>query len=187
MNSQMSLVLEFFDQVDRQVNELQKGKNLPVFICTEQSNYAEYLKMANYPETVAGLVPGNMDKENAQHITDEVWPTVRKWNDEKNHQRLAELSSAVGAQNFLTDFTEIWRAIGEGKGRTLFVKQGYFQPAKLDHNRIQLVSPENAEDANVDDIVDEMIEKNLDHGGNIVFIPGDELKDYGNLVLVTRY
>jgi hypothetical protein len=39
----------------------------------------------------------------------------------------------------------------------------------------------------VDDLVDEMIEKNLDFGGDAVFVHGDELAPYNGLVLVTRY
>jgi len=96
--------------------------------------------------------------ENA-HNVDSVWPVAKKWNEQKNHQRLEELDKAVGAKLFLTDPTEIWRAILEGRGSTLFVKQGYFQPAKVENNVVQTVSSENAEDANVEDIIDDMMRK----------------------------
>jgi len=175
---------DFFNSLDKQLNQLQKGINLPVFICAEESTYAGYVKVANREKTIAGLINGNMENENAQNIVDKAWPVAKKWNEEKNHSRLGELDAAVGAKNFLTDFTEIWRAIGAGRGRTLFVKRGYFQPAKLENNVVQLVSPENA---NVQDIIGEMIEKNLEFGGDTVFITDDELDRYDGLVLVTRY
>ncbi len=131
---QTSQVLEFFNRVDKQLNETQKGHDLPVFISTDESNYAEYLKVADRKETIMGLIAGNRDMQNAHNIISDVWPVAKKWNEEKNHRRLEELDKAVGAKLFLTDFTEIWRAILEGRGRTLFVKQGYFQPAKLENN-----------------------------------------------------
>jgi len=178
---------DFFNDLDKQLNQLQKGIDLPVFICAEESTYADFLKVANRPKTIAGFVNGNMESEDAHNIIDKAWPVAKKWNEEKNHQRLTELSAAIGAKNFLTDYTEIWRAIGEGRGRTLFVKKGLFQPANLKNNVVTLVSSENAAEANVDDIIGEMIEKNLEFDGDTVFISGEELDKYDGLVLVTRY
>ncbi len=182
-----SEVLEFFNRVDKQLNETLKGNDLPVFISTDESNYSDYLKVADRKETIKGLIAGNRDLENAHNIIDAVWPVAKKWNEQKNHQRLEELDKAIGAKLFLTDLTEIWRAILEGRGRTLFVKEGYFQPAKLENNVVRAVSSDNMEEANVEDIIDDMIEKNIDFGGDAVFISGDELKAYDGLVLVTRY
>jgi hypothetical protein len=187
INKETSLVLDFFTHVDEELNQLQKDEDLPVFICTDEPNYAEYMQVARRKETISGFIPGNKDSENARDIIDDVWPVVKKWNEEKNQQKLTELSNAVGAQLFLTDFTQIWRAIQEGRGRTLFVKKGYYQPANLNNNVIQLVSQDNAEKANVQDIIGEMIEKNREHGGETVFISGDGLNEYSGLVLVTRY
>ncbi len=182
-----SEVLEFFNRVDKQLNETLKGNDLPVFISTDESNYSDYLKVADRKETIKGLIAGNRDLENAHNIIDAVWPVAKKWNEQKNHQRLEELDKAIGAKLFLTDLTEIWRAILEGRGRTLFVKEGYFQPAKLENNVVRAVSSDNMEEANVEDIIDDMIEKNIDFGGDAVFISGDELRAYDGLVLVTRY
>jgi hypothetical protein len=183
-NLQTGLVLEFFNRVDKQLNETQKGNDLPVFISTDASNYSEYLKVADRKEIIKALVAGNRDLDNAHNIIREVWPVAKKWNEERSEQRLEELDKAVGAKLFLTDFTEIWRAILEGRGRTLFVKQGFFQPAWLENNVVQLVSSDNA---NVDDIIDDMIEKNFGFGGDAVFVYGNELEPYNGLVLVTRY
>jgi hypothetical protein len=184
INKETSLVLDFFTHVDE---ELQKDEDLPVFICTDEPNYAEYMKVARRKETVAGFIPGNKDSENACDIIDDVWPVVKKWNEEKNQQKLTELSNAVGAQLFLTDFTQIWRAINEGRGTTLFVKKGYYQPAIVNNNVVQLVSSENDSEANVQDIIGEMVEKNREFGGDTAFISGDALNEYSGLVLVTRF
>lgn len=176
--------IDFFNTLDKQLNELQKGVNLPVFICAEESTYADYLKVADRKKTIAAVINGNVENENGQNIVDKTWPTAKKWREEKNLARLSELDAAIGAKNFLTDFTEIWRAIKEGRGRTLFVKQDYYQPAKLENNVIKPVSEEKA---NVKDIIGEMIEKNLEFDGDTVFIDGDQLDPYDGLVLVTRY
>ncbi|HEY5370099.1 MAG TPA: hypothetical protein VIJ75_14045 [Hanamia sp.] len=184
---QTNLLREFFNRVDKQLNKVQKENPLPVIICTEESNYPEYLKVADRKEIIAGNCYGNKMNEKAHHIVEAVWPIVKKLNVERNNQRMSELKKAVNSRNFLIDFNEIWQAVNDGRGKTLFVKQGYFQPAKLENNHIELVSIENVENANVDDIIDDMIEKNLQSNGEAVFINGDELEKFNGLVLETRY
>jgi hypothetical protein len=184
---QTNLMREFFNRIDKQLNVVQKENLLPIIISAEESNYPEYLKIADRKEMIAGELFGNRMNEKAHHIVDAVWPVMKKLNAEKNKQRLGELKAAVNSRNFLVDFNEIWQAIEGGQGKTLFVKQEYFQPARLENNHIELVSPENAESANVDDIIDEMVEKNLQFNGDAVFINGDELEKFNGLVLVTRY
>lgn len=187
-NRQTNLVREFFNQVDKQLNEVLKADFLPVMIYTEESNYPEYLKIADRKEAIIGQLNGNRLTDKSHHIIDEVWPVVKQLNAERNSERLNELASANNSKDFVTDFNDIWKAIAQGRGKTLFVQQGYFQPARVVNNLIELVSPEEATQADVvDDIIDEMIEKNLAYGGDTVFLSRDELEKYQGLVLITRY
>jgi len=183
-NRESSLVLEFFGNINTQINDIQKGNRLPVFICTDESNYSDYLKAAGQGENISGWIKGNMDDENADTILEAAWPIAKNWHKEKNQQRLTDLITNAGAEDFETDFTAIWKAIIEGRGRTLYVNEGFIQPAKLENNTVKPTSVDNAD---VDDIIDEMIEKNREFGGDTVFVSGDELKEYNNLVLLKRF
>jgi hypothetical protein len=56
------------------------------------------------------------------------------------------------------------------------------------NNTVELVTGEQADRTNViDDIIDEMIEVNLQYGGDSVFLSAGELEKYQGLVLTTRY
>ena len=184
---QTNLAREFFNRVDKQLNEVQKENPLPVIICTDESNYSSFLKAYGGKESIVGKLFGNQMNEKPHHVVEAAWPVMEKLVKEKNNQRLAELKKAVNSRNVLMDFNEIWQAVNNGNGKTLFVKQDYFQPAKFENNHIELVSPENAAHATIDDIIDEMIEKNLQYKGGTVFIKGNELEKFNGLVLVTKY
>ncbi len=186
-NRQTNLMREFFNRVDKQLNEVHKENPLPVMICADEFSFDEYEKVADRKEIIIGKLYGNRLHEKPHQLVDAVWPVLKKLNLDKNNQRIAELKEAVSSQKFVTDFNEIWKSINEGRGKTLFVKQGYFQPAIFENNHIELVSQENSERANVDDIIDEMIEKNLQFNGDVVFINGEELEKFNGLALVTRY
>lgn len=183
-----SLSVEFFNIVDKKMNVVHKAKPLPVIVCTDDANYFEYLKVADRKEIILGNVKGNKMLEKAHHVVDSVWPLVKELQNAENKKRLVELDDAVNNSKYVTDFNDIWTALNEGRGRTLFVRQGYFQPARITGDSIQLVAPDMAEDADVvDDIIDEMLEKNMKAGGDAVFMQEDELDKFQGLVLVTRY
>ncbi len=185
---QSNLQREFFNNVDKKLVDVLNEKNLPVIIHTEESNYAEYLKVSDRKEAIVGNVSGNRISEKEQHIIDEVWPTAKDLNEKRKEERIAELKTAASTTNFLTDYNEIWTALESGNGKTIFVQRGFFQPAKIDNGSLELVSQEDATKAGVvDDIIDEMIEKILSKGGDVVFLDTEDLKDYQGLVLITRY
>lgn len=101
---------------------------------------------------------------------------------------MQELSGALGTGKLVTDYQDIWDAVQDGKGKTLFIKQGYFQPARLENGTIELVPVEQADQTDVvDDIIDEMIELNLRNGGDAVFLSDTELDRFNGLALTTRY
>lgn len=187
-NRQTNLIQEFFNQVDKQLIEVIKESPLPVLICTEESNYHQYLKIADRKEIFIGHLNGNRMEEKAHHIIEAAWPIVQQVRKERNNRRLQDLSAAESTGKLLVDFNDIWRAVNEGRGKTLFVQQGYFQPARLVNDSVELVPMDQTDRTNViDDIIDEMIEINLQYGGDSVFLSEEELKNYQGLVLTTRY
>jgi hypothetical protein len=99
------------------------------------------------------------------------------------------LKQALNSGQFMSDYNDIWMALRMGRGRTLFIQEGLYQPARItEEDRLELVDGEKTTDKGViDDIIDDMIEENLRFGGDNVFLPGDELEKFQGLALVTRY
>lgn len=88
----------------------------------------------------------------------------------------------------MSDTNEIWKAIFEGRIQTLFVEQGLFQPAIIKDDQIEYVSEDRCTETGVvDDIYDEMIEANMDFGGDVVFLPKGELDKFNGFGAITRY
>jgi 3-dehydroquinate synthetase len=90
--------------------------------------------------------------------------------------------------NYLCDINEIWEAIPEGRIQTLFLEENLFQSAQITKNALILVGEEDRNLQNVvDDIYDELIEANLNHGGDVVFLPDGSLKKFNGFAAITRY
>lgn len=185
---QTNLINEFFNLVDKQLIEVIKENPLPVLICTEESNYHQYLKIADRKEIFIGHLSGIRMEEKAHHIIHAAWPIVLQVRKEKNGFRLQELYEAESNGKLVTELNDVWRAVNQGRGKTLFVQQGYFQPARLLNDTIELVENDEIDKSNViDDVIDEMIEINLQNGGDSIFLSEGALKKYQGLVLTTRY
>ena len=188
-SKQTSLIAEYFNQADKLVNEVRKNNPLPVLICGLEENHNEYIKIADKKHSIYDVFLDKNKINDADHsIVEESWEVVKKYVIEKNNERKEELKKAVGQNKFLSDTNEIWRAIHEGKIQSLFVEQGLFQPAVMKGDEIVYVSDEERNDKGViDDIYDEMIEANMDFGGDVVFLPKGELSKFNGFGAITRY
>jgi len=186
---QRNLMAEFFNQADKQVNELRVGNSLPVFICGLVENRIEYLKIADKKHSIFDVYLDKNKINDPDHsIVEEAWAIVKEHVVNENNSRKEDLKKAVGENKFLSDTNEIWKAISEGRIRTLFVEQGRFQPAVLKGDEIEYVSEDRRNETDViDDIYDEMIEANMDFGGDVVFLPKGELDKFNGFGAITRY
>ncbi len=186
---QTNLVAEFFNRVDKEVNNIRKENPLPVLICTEESNYHEYLKVADQKQSILETyLNKNRLDEKAHAIVTEAWEIIQDYTLKKNNARKTELKTAVSQNKFLSDTNEIWQAIKLGRIQTLFIEQGKFQPAIWENDQIQYVSDELRDKKEVvDDIYDELIEANMNYGGDVVFLTKGELSKFNGFGAITRY
>ena len=186
---QTQYLAEFFNRIDKEVKAIRYLHPLTVLICSETSNYHEFLKVADQKHTIYPVYfKGNHEKESAQHIVTESWKILHKHCLEKERKRIEELELALTNGNYLCDINEIWEAIPEGRIQTLFLEENLFQSARITANSLILVGEDdrNLHDV-VDDIYDELIEANLNHGGDVVFLPDGSLKKHNGFAAITRY
>jgi hypothetical protein len=188
-NRQTNLVAEFFNRVDKELNKVRKENPLPILICTEHGNYHEYLKIADQKQSVFDtFLNKNRVDEKAHAIVTEAWKIVQEYTLEKNNARKAELEKAVGQNKFLSDTNEIWQGIKQGRIQTIFIEEGKFQPALWENDKIEYVSDDLRDKKEVvDDIYDELIEANMNYGGDVVFLPKGELAKFNGFGAITRY
>lgn len=189
-SKQTSLIAEYFNQADKRVNKVRKNNALPVLVCGLEENVNQYMKVADLKDTIFPFhIYKNMINEPIHVIVEEAWKEMRDYIVKRNNERKEELRKAVTENKFLSDTNEIWRAIQEGRIKTLFVEQGLFQPAILsEDNVIEYVSEDRRNETGIiDDIYDEMIEANMDFGGDVVFLPKGELDKFNGFGAITRY
>lgn len=188
-SKQTNLIAEYFNQADKKLNDVRQHSALPVLVVALEENFNEYIKVADRKEVIYPVfLNKNKISDPVHAIVSESWDVVRDYVIKRNNERKEELRIAVSENKFLSDTNEIWKAIFEGRVQTLFIEQGLFRPALIKDNEIEYVSDDRRTEAGVvDDIYDEMIEANMNFGGDVVFLPKGELEKFNGFGAITRY
>jgi hypothetical protein len=186
---QSNLMSEFFNRIDKAVNEIRNENPKPVLLCSQEMNCAEYLKVADLKDSIfPEFMKGNKLYMVANEIIGDAWQVVRKQQIEKNKLRKHELEDALASGQYISDANEIWHATTEGRIRMVFIDETLFRPARIDNNTISFVSEEERNKPGVvDDIYDEIIEATMNTGGEVVFLKKGELTEFNGLGAVTRF
>lgn len=178
---------EFFKMADDALWAVWRENPHPVVIAGDEKRYGRFKEVSDHMDLVIGVFNDDFDKS-AQHIVEDNWHLVEDYIRKKNDRRIAELKESMNSNKALFDINEIWKAIREGRGQTLFVKDGCYLTAKIVGDGIVPLAGEKADsDDVIDDVINEMIEINAYYGGDTVFIFDDGLDQYGGLALVIRY
>lgn len=96
------------------------------------------------------------------------------------------LDDARGRRAFAGGVDEVWAKVSDGRVHRLVVEENYritVRSADDDH----LIPAEDDDPQARHDIVDEIVEKALDTGAEVTFVPDDALADHGRIAAVLRY
>ncbi len=179
-------VAEFFNRVDKAVQQEVKDNPLPVLVAAVERNYAVYREIADRPEMLRLQLLPQDKKEDLSALVRRAWDAFAKALRQERMEALAKLEAAVGQNRVSSDLNDIWQAVQQGQGDTLLVEEGYFQPVRLVDNRVERIEQRDQPDA-IDDLVDEVIEQNMAFGGQVVFLEDGTLEQFNRLALIRRY
>ncbi|WP_201554157.1 hypothetical protein [Psychrobacter sp. 72-O-c] len=189
-NNEDSYLKEFFNQVDKSVQELWGEHKMPLVIVGDVRNIGYYKDVCDRPENIIATVSNVTELEDgsAQHIIDGVQEAVEGYRTSLHQAAISEIDKARGADMLRTDLQDVYRAAYQGAGETLYVRRGYIQPAKIDEKaQTLMVVDDSAADGVTDDAVGEVIEHVMHNGGEVVFMPQDIMAEDQPIALVTRY
>lgn len=189
-NNESSNLKEFFNQVDKSVQELWGENKMPLVIVGDTKNIGYYKDVCDRPDNIIATVSNatNLEEGSAQRIIDSVQEAVEGYRTSLHQAALGEIDKARGANMLQTDLQEVYRSAFQGVGETLYVRRGYIQAAKIDEAAQTLSMADDATAEGVtDDAIGEIIEHVIHNGGKAVFMPQDMMSADQPIALVTRY
>jgi len=115
------------------------------------------------------------------------WNLVKERLVKDNELTEDDLSSLINEKRFVSGITEVWKKIKKGEGQYLLLSEDYHVRGSIEEIDDEAVISTHVSLTDVfDDITDVIIELFLNTGGSVQFMDQKVLKDYNNIVLVTK-
>jgi len=181
-----NLMKEFCNRVDKAMKEVREVQALPVILAGDERSIEFMLAVADDRSVYIGSITGSPDELKGHELAAKASVEMERVMAERRAKALGVIGSAQSAGKLSDDIGDIFRAVNEGRGDTLYVEEGYFQPALIEGDTVTL-KEDPTEAGVIDDVIDELAENTLKFGGHVVFLPKDSLKDYRKVCLVLRY
>jgi hypothetical protein len=175
----------FCRAVDAALADCTRGDRLPVVVVGVQRELAYFAEVTHHDEIVVATVAGSHLDADGRRVEQLAAPAI----GEHLARRAADAASAVregvGRGHAVTGVTDVLEAARDGRGHLLVVEDRYTFPEHLTDDLLPGEGPDP--ELGHDDLVDDIIEKVLVLGGDVVFAPDGGLGDLGQIGLIVRY
>lgn len=146
--------------------------------------------MCDRPDIIIGKVDNltYLNDSKPEDIIQGVQEVVAEKRQSRYETAKGDLEKARNEKMVRTDLQQIYRAAFEGNAVTLLVRQGYTVAATIDETAQTLLVQDDATlDEVTDDAVGEVIELVSNNGGEVVFVPSEQMDEKEPIALITRY
>jgi hypothetical protein len=182
-----NLVREFLNKVDKAVVRVNNETGMHcVVICTED-NYSKLMQVADRPSVYHGQVNINYNDTANHTIAKAAWEIVELLQKQRRTDAIVEMKEAVGQGKVITDLSEIFKAIKEGRGDLLISHNDFKQAVKMTGELTFDLVKDISQPGVIDDITSEIAWEVISKKGRVVFTNQPEIQTLGDIALKVRY
>ena len=133
-----------------------------------------------------GLISGNHDRTGWAELHTAAWPLVTDWLRADGQRALVQLDCARSTRLYAGGIHEIWPLAREGRVELVVVEDTYSLAARVHGDTLEPANDFESPEV-VDDVMDEVIEAVLRHGGKAVIVNDGDLTAHQRIAAVLRY
>jgi hypothetical protein len=175
---------QFFRKVEQALKEVVKDDPTPLFV-TGVDRYLAFWKDVAPQFNPVGEILGSFDYMKPSELSTHVWPAVQEYFANERLSMIDKIEQAIASRHFAGGPAEVFEAAHQGRVELLIAPEDELISAWVNEEKDQVVEPNNG--IEIADIVDETVERVLDTGGKILFLPAEDLEKYGKLAAILRY
>jgi hypothetical protein len=180
------LTRQFLREADTAVGSVLGADPRPLFVVGEAAALSLLNDVGTAVKGAAARIPhGGLAHGSAEAVWQTARPAVEAQQQQAVTDALDELDRARGRKEFVAGIDEVWQKVGDGRVALVAVEENYRVTMRDDGNH--LLHAEPGEEGAREDIVDEIVERALDTGAQVRFVPDEQLADSGRIAAVLRY
>jgi len=162
-----------------------KSYPLPVFAMGTQKVIADFKKITTNEKNIVQFVHGNYERACENEILLVMEHFISRWKKVKQQHLLNQVEQAKTQNKLAMGIPGALKAANQNKGRLLVLEKNYPGPLQ----KSEIYDPFYKIDSGnnvffIKDIVDDIIEKVYESGGDVEFVDEGSLKDYRHISLI---
>lgn len=176
----------FLQKMDQGLGYILNAYPLPVFALGQEKVLEQYRQITTHEEAIIGYLPGNFDRTNETAILMSLQPELHHWNKHKQRFLLQQLHKANKKGKLSCGVKEVWNAATHRRGQLLVVEENFVSSVRSEQDKEVIYAFTRTVDDPyyLKDLVDDIIEKVLNDGGDVEFVEKGTLSRYQQIALI---
>ena len=145
------------------------------------------MQVADIPSIYHGHVRINYNNTSNHILVADAWPLVNVLQKQNRAEAVREMQEAVGQGKVITDLSEIFRAVKEGRGDLLIVHDDFHQAVRMTGELIFDQVNDDTLPGVIDDITSDIAWEVIAKKGRAIFTDQQDIRSLGDIVLKVRY
>jgi hypothetical protein len=177
---------KFLQIVDEHFGHYYQMEPMLVVVTGEKELQAAFNSVTAHRRAIVGRIEGDFTGTSLRDLGKIVWPLVKEAMSGLGERALRDLEISGDARK-TNGLEAVARRVQEAVGATLMVEEDYHVRGHISEaGGPATVLPNVDVRDEIDDVVDMVIEKVMETGGNVVFVPDGSLSKLGRIVLLLR-
>lgn len=162
---------------------------LPVFVTGANQVVNQFKEITGNSTDIIDYLNSSKDIVEIKDIQKTLEPYVADWERVKYLLLKKQLEEAFKKQKLTSGIKKVQEEVFSQKGKLLLIEKNYMHPEEQDSKGCQIYSVIKSDNkySYITDLVDAVIEKMLESGGDVEFVEEGCLEDYDRIALIHRY
>lgn len=180
---------KFLRHIDEELGNLINELQLPVVIMGADRILGQFKKLSRNTTHVIAYLEGNYESAPITELTELIQPHILTLQLRRQQELLKLVDQAAGQHLLATGIRQVWHDTFNNKAKVLVVEKNYRFIAQYGAEP-DMIDEATMSDTNfscIKDAVEQVIEKVLANGGDVVFTEDGALEMFGHVVLIKYY
>lgn len=188
--SQLAIITNnYLTHVDQSLDIVLNAYPFPLFIVGAEEILSLFKGITKHANSVIDYVPGDFEVTGYSDLTKIITPYINDWQKVKQKEITNQLVEAAANKKLAMGMKDVWQKATSHRGRLLIIEKNYEYKSEQQGSSeiIAKAFSRYNKYSYIKDVVDDVIEKVLEDGGNVEFVEKDSLREYQHIALVQYY
>jgi len=180
---------KFLHHIDNTLNIVLNSYHLPLFVAGAERITGHFKKYTRHRSAIIKYIHANYEDPCLPQLKKVLEPHIADWKNIMQKDLLNKMEDAAGKKKLAVGIRDVWKEAMKHNGHLLIVEKNYThgsEPVSIDEVIYKAVEPYPSF-SYIKDEVDDIIEKVLENGGDVVFADKEIMSNYQHIAMIQYY